>query len=232
MTALRVLHVDDEADIREVVEMSLSLDPEFETRSCASGPEALTVAQEWPPDIIVLDVRMPVMDGPATLTRLRDSAKTAKIPVVFMTARAQTSEIDFFRSLGAAGVISKPFDPMTLAAAIRAHARPAEDRLAALRAVFLKRVTEDTAVLTARRTELGDEAAAAPALTRIGEIAHGLAGAGGIFGFHDISEAAAELDGAVKLNGSGSPDGVAQALDRLLLCLKSSHTKLNATADP
>jgi CheY-like chemotaxis protein len=122
MTALRVLHVDDEPDIREVVEISLGLDPDFVTRSCGSGQEALTVVVDWPPDIILLDVMMPTMDGPATLARLRDNPGTASIPVVFMTARAQSREIDFFRSLGAAGVIPKPFDPMTLAASVRSHA--------------------------------------------------------------------------------------------------------------
>ena len=125
MTALRVLHVDDEPDIREVVEISLGLDPDFETRSCGSGREALAVSADWPPDLILLDVMMPVMDGPATLARLRDNAGTAAIPVVFMTARAQTREIDLFRSLGAVGVIPKPFDPMTLAASVRTYMRPA-----------------------------------------------------------------------------------------------------------
>jgi two-component system OmpR family response regulator len=125
MTTLRVLHVDDEPDIREVVEISLGLDPDFETRSCASGREALAVSADWSPDLILLDVMMPVMDGPATLARLRDNVRTAAIPVVFMTARAQTREIDLFRSLGAIGVIPKPFDPMTLAASVRTYMRQA-----------------------------------------------------------------------------------------------------------
>ena len=125
MTALRVLHVDDEPDIREVVEISLSLDPDLVTQSCDSGQEALTIAADWSPDLILLDVMMPVMDGPATLARLRDNAQTTGIPVVFMTARAQTRELDHFRSLGAVGVIPKPFDPMTLAASVRSYMRPA-----------------------------------------------------------------------------------------------------------
>ena len=127
MTAVRVLHVDDEPDIREVVGISLGFDPDFVMRSCSSGLEALTVAVDWPPDIILLDVMMPTMDGPTTLARLRNNPGTASIPVVFMTARAQSRELDFFRSLGAAGVIPKPFDPMTLAASVRSYARSAID---------------------------------------------------------------------------------------------------------
>jgi two-component system OmpR family response regulator len=89
MTAIRVLHVDDEPDIREVVELSLRLDSVFATKSCGSGEDALAVAVEWRPDIILLDVMMPVMGGPATLIQLRESARTASIPVIFMTARAR-----------------------------------------------------------------------------------------------------------------------------------------------
>jgi two-component system OmpR family response regulator len=119
MTAVRVLHVDDEPDIREVVELSLSLDPDLTVRSCGSGGDALTAAAIWSPDLILLDVMMPMMDGPTTLTHLRQSPRTADIPVVFMTARAQPRELEHFVSLGAEGVIAKPFDPMTLAAAVR-----------------------------------------------------------------------------------------------------------------
>jgi CheY-like chemotaxis protein len=120
MNAYRLLHVEDEPDIREVVEMSLALDPAIVLKSCASGADALVTAAAWEPDIILMDVMMPVMDGAETLTHLRDDARTAKIPVVFMTARAQAREVEHFLSLGAAGVIPKPFDPMTLAAAVRA----------------------------------------------------------------------------------------------------------------
>ena len=144
MSGIRILHVDDEPDIREVVEISLSLDPGFETRSCSSGQEALVVAAEWQPEIILLDVMMPVMDGTATLACLRASPVTADIPVVFMTARAQSRELDLFRSLGAVGVIPKPFDPMTLAATVRAHIAPLiRDRLGAAGYDFLQRVDGD-----------------------------------------------------------------------------------------
>src|SRR5580704_10308737 len=100
MTKVRILHIDDEPDIREVVEISLGLDPGFSTRNCASGQEALGVAADWMPDIVLLDVMMPAMDGATTLARLRENPRTVDIPVIFMTARAQSREIDRFRSLG------------------------------------------------------------------------------------------------------------------------------------
>jgi CheY-like chemotaxis protein len=126
MSSLRVLHIDDEADILKIVAASLALDSEFEVRSCWSGPEGLAAAAQWRPDLILLDVMMPVMDGPTTLKNLRDNPQTADLPVVFMTARVQPRELDHFKSLGAEGVIVKPFDPMTLAAAVRTHMRVAK----------------------------------------------------------------------------------------------------------
>jgi CheY-like chemotaxis protein len=125
MSSLRVLHIDDEPDIRDVVAISLALDPTIVVRGCASGKDGLAAAKEFRPDLILLDVMMPVMDGPTTLGHLRDSPQTADIPVVFMTARAQMQELEHFKFLGAAGVISKPFDPMTLATAVRSHMQPA-----------------------------------------------------------------------------------------------------------
>jgi CheY-like chemotaxis protein len=121
MSAMRILHVDDEPDIREIVDMSLSLNPDFEVRACASGDETLSAAAEWSPMLILLDVMMPRMDGPTTLLHLRENAQTSDIPVLFMTARAQPREVEQFIALGAQGVISKPFDPMTLAFVVRNH---------------------------------------------------------------------------------------------------------------
>jgi CheY-like chemotaxis protein len=121
MSATRILYVDDEPDIREVVDISLGLNPDFEVRECASGTEAITAAGEWSPSLILLDVVMPEMDGPATLARLRANPQTCHIPVLFMTARTQSREVAHMISLGAQGVIAKPFDPMTLAFVVRNH---------------------------------------------------------------------------------------------------------------
>lgn len=120
---IRILYVDDEPDIREIAELALSLDPEIEVRTAASGKEALAVAAEWRPQLILLDVMMPFMDGPTTLTQLRLQPETRDIPVAFVTARAQRTEIHDFTTLGAVGVIAKPFDPISLAAQARKFVR-------------------------------------------------------------------------------------------------------------
>ena len=122
MGRIRILHVDDEPDIRKVVQLSLGLDPDFSVRSCASGRDALAATADWSPDLVLLDVMMPDMDGPTTLARLRERPATIKVPIVFMTARAETSDIEHYMSLGAAGVIAKPFDPMTLPSRARNYA--------------------------------------------------------------------------------------------------------------
>ncbi len=117
----RLLYVDDEADIREIAAMALELDPELHVKACASGEEALAVAPTYNPDLILLDMMMPGLDGPATMDRLRQLPGMSDTPVVFITARAQSKEVDSLIQLGAKGVIAKPFDPMSLAAQARAY---------------------------------------------------------------------------------------------------------------
>ena len=117
---LKILYVDDEDDIREIAVMALELDPGISVKNCSSGSDALTAVTQWLPDLILLDVMMPGMDGPETLKRLRQAPETSTIPVVFITARTQPEDIERFMGLGAAGVISKPFDPMTVAEQARA----------------------------------------------------------------------------------------------------------------
>jgi len=218
MSSLRVLHVDDEPDIREVVEMSLGLDPEFVIKSCSSGADALAASDTWPPDLILLDVMMPIMDGPATLKQLRARPGTTHTPVVFMTARAQPREIEAFVTLGVVGVIPKPFDPMTLANSVRSFVKPSKASLAALRASFLQRARCDAAALAPYRAALAPDGHSVPAVEQVRNIAHSLAGAGGIFGFPAISEKSANLASAAEamLAGTGSPSAVEQAFDALL----------------
>ena len=110
-----VLMVEDEDDIREVARLALETVGGLRVEMCASGEEALQKATDFAPDLILLDVMMPGLDGPSTLQQLRLLPELATTPVVFMTAKVMQSEMDEYRALGAVDVIPKPFDPMTLA---------------------------------------------------------------------------------------------------------------------
>jgi two-component system OmpR family response regulator len=123
MNSVRVLHIDDEPDIREIVAISLSLDSDIVLRSCGSGEHGLAAATKFRPDLVLLDVKMPVMDGTETLGHLRDNWQTIGTPVVFMTGYTEASEVERLKSLGAVEVIKKPFDPMTLSTVVRSHLR-------------------------------------------------------------------------------------------------------------
>jgi two-component system OmpR family response regulator len=113
MPLSRILLVDDDENIRTIA--MLSLEDDFQVEIATSGQAALQQALKNKPDLILLDVMMPGLDGKATFEKLQEIPELAKIPVVFMTAKVQIHEIDFYLKLGAAGVITKPFDPMTLA---------------------------------------------------------------------------------------------------------------------
>ena len=115
----RILHVEDDRSIQAVAKLALETLGGFEVLSCLSGQEALDQVQGFNPDFILLDVMMPGMDGPATLSKLRELVDIEQVPVAFMTAKVQPQEIEQYRQLGAREVIVKPFDPMTLATQVR-----------------------------------------------------------------------------------------------------------------
>ncbi|HYU41701.1 MAG TPA: response regulator [Vicinamibacteria bacterium] len=117
---MKVLIVDDEPDIRRIAKLGLSRVGGMEVVEAANGAEALVRAKEDKPDAVLLDVMMPGLDGPSTLARLREDPATSGIPVVFLTAKAIAAELERLKVLGAAGVLTKPFDPMTLARELRA----------------------------------------------------------------------------------------------------------------
>ncbi|GHH01473.1 response regulator [Comamonas sp. JC664] len=120
MTTLRkVMLVDDEEDIRTIGNLSLGRVGGWQTVLAASGAEALEKAAAEKPDLILLDVMMPGMDGPTTFGKLRAQEATARTPIIFMTAKIQKQEVARYLELGALGVIGKPFDPMTLPQEIR-----------------------------------------------------------------------------------------------------------------
>jgi CheY-like chemotaxis protein len=115
MTAKRILVIDDEDDIREVAQLSLEMVGGWVVLTAGSGSEGIDKAEEEQPDAILLDVMMPDMDGPTTYALMQRSTKTQKIPVILLTAKVQANDQRRFAELGVAGVIAKPFDPMSLA---------------------------------------------------------------------------------------------------------------------
>jgi two-component system OmpR family response regulator len=114
----RILLVDDQRVMRSIAELSLGKLGGFILRICASGEEALETAVEFAPDLLMLDMNMPQLNGVQTLEQLRALGITA--PVVFFTVKVEAPDIERFNGLGALGVIAKPFDPLKLPAQLKA----------------------------------------------------------------------------------------------------------------
>lgn len=115
----KILYVEDEQDIRTIACLALEKVGKFTVMACGSGEQAIARAPRFAPDLFLLDVMMPGMDGPTTLARLRELPRGAGVPAIFMTAKVQPQEIDALKALGAVDVIAKPFDPMTLSDTLR-----------------------------------------------------------------------------------------------------------------
>src|SRR5712691_11862985 len=147
---MKVLVADDDGDSRELVRLTLALYG-IEVIEAAGGAECVELAETARPDAIILDVMMPFMDGPTTLTALRARPATASIPVVFLTASVMPVEVGRLESLGARAVVAKPFDPFALPAGVReilgtpARPRPSRvgpvgsEEMTGLRAQFVRR---------------------------------------------------------------------------------------------
>jgi CheY-like chemotaxis protein len=127
MTAkpLAVLYVDDDKDIREIVTLSLDMDTDIDLRTFASGYDALARLEwdAWTPDVMLLDVMMPGLDGRKLIDELRRMPSLRDVPLVFITARARESDVAEYKAKGAADVIVKPFEPFDLADRLRSAAR-------------------------------------------------------------------------------------------------------------
>ncbi|GAA0546457.1 MULTISPECIES: response regulator [Rheinheimera] len=120
MTELqRIMHVEDDPSIQQVAKIALEAVGGFTVHTCSSGQQALDDYQAFTPQLILMDVMMPGMDGPTTLQQLQQKYDLSGIPTVFMTAKVQSNEVSSYKALGAADVVVKPFDPMTLSEQIR-----------------------------------------------------------------------------------------------------------------
>lgn len=110
----KILYAEDEADVQTVVKLTVQTMSDYEIEICDNGKKLLEFVQEYNPDLIMLDVMMPEMDGPTTFKNLQSNEATKNIPVIFITAKAQVHEVEMFKETGALGVITKPFDPVKL----------------------------------------------------------------------------------------------------------------------
>jgi CheY-like chemotaxis protein len=214
--SFRILHVDDDPLMRDVVELALGFDAQFVVLSCASGSEALAAIPGWAPELIILDVSMPDMDGPAVLARLQAAPETEKIPVIFITARIPAAERERLLSLGAAAVIAKPFYPVKLAETVRRHMLTIQ--LATAGYNFTQRLRGDAAMLAAFRDKLRNGADSSFVPDEFQSFVHKLAGAAGIFNYPAVSTHPASLEEAIieRRAGRGTPAMVENKLDALL----------------
>jgi two-component system OmpR family response regulator len=228
-----VLYVDDDPDICSVVQATLRLVPGLNVRTADSGERAIDLAYELRPDLVLMDVMMPGLDGPSTFSRMRESVLLAKIPVIFMTAKVLPAEIAQLLQLGAIGVIVKPFDPLKLYGELFSlwsnggtarrglveSGGPAgvQAQVDVLTVGFLQRAWSDVINLAKmiERAQAGDRSV----FPEIERICHSIHGAGAMFGFPRISEVGGAMDrmvaavtASVALHGSASESATLQQL--------------------
>lgn len=113
-TLQRVLHIEDDESIRSITRVALETVGGLQVESCGSGAEGLQRFATFRPQLVLLDVMMPELDGPDTLAGLQNQYDLSETLIVFMTAKVQEQEIDHYLAIGAHDVIFKPFDPMSL----------------------------------------------------------------------------------------------------------------------
>jgi len=198
-TGRRVLLVDDEPDILTVARIALTTHGGYAVRTCTSGAEALAVAPEFAPDLVIIDVMMPDMDGPSTLRLLRETEGLRDTPVVFLTAKAQPTEVMRYRALGAVDVLAKPFDHKTMVKQVGrllnnvgAPREEVESKAAAISARFATRLPERIGEIERAWADLGDGDGDAAEMLRI--VVHRLAGSASSFGYGKIGDIARGLE--------------------------------------
>jgi diguanylate cyclase (GGDEF)-like protein len=218
--------VEDEPDIQAVAQLALEALGGFQVRICGSGQEGVQAAAGFAPDLIILDVMMPGMDGPSTLRALRALPATATTAVIFMTAKVQPQEIAEYRAMGVLDVIAKPFDPMTLADTVRAiwernRPGPAMSKLEALSEGFAASLPAKLSAIDAAWEQL-QRSWDAEALARLQRLAHGLNGAGATLGHTTLSQAARAVEYALgALDRAVAPNaGQREQIEHLLLALR------------
>lgn len=236
----RIMYVEDEPDLRTIVSLSLREIGGFDVLACSSGIEALERAPVFQPQLVLLDVMMPGMDGPETLEALRELNECAETPMAFITAKINTAETERLLGFGAVDIIGKPFNPLTLHETVaniweRARAQQEPNNLepdvtseiVAITARFRERMVASVEELGAYRESLAgsDAAPNADTLDALCMLAHRLNGSGTTFGFAKVSASAASLEATIQdcQNGADiSAEGVLKHLDNLVTQLQTS----------
>jgi CheY-like chemotaxis protein len=208
-----VLYVDDDPDICEVVKTTLCLIAGLDVHTAGSGERAIDLAYELHPDLVLMDVMMPGLDGPSTLKRMREHALLADIPVVFLTAKVLPAEVAHFLQLGAIGVIGKPFDPLKLCDELFAlwqHSGVEREKIkgtdcersrvkaevSSLADSFLERTRSDVVQLRAIFGRARHENRSV--FEEVQRIAHSIHGAGAMFGFPEVSATGGAIERLVE----------------------------------
>jgi two-component system OmpR family response regulator len=200
----RILLVDDDPDIGALVSLILGRLDGYTVQVCGSSIDALERARSFRPDVILLDVTMPGVDGPDILKALRADETTASIPVIFISAGIDRHDPLQYTKLGALGVIPKPFDPGLLHATLQRirggqpdnEADPTD--LRDLRASYLTSFPEKIAAMEAAAATLVTGGWRKPTVEALYHLAHRMAGLAGLFGLDNVARAAGILGSRLK----------------------------------
>jgi CheY-like chemotaxis protein len=244
-----VLYVDDDPDICAVVHAALGV-AGLNVHTAGSGEQAIDLAYELRPDLILMDVMMPGLDGPSTFKRMREHALLADIPVIFLTAKVRPAEVAHFLQLGAIGVIGKPFDPLKLcddlfalwdgADAVReikdtgAGQSRVRAKVSSLADRFLERTGSDVVRLRAIIVRARHEDRSV--LEEAQRIGHSIRGAGAMFGFPEVSAVGGAIErlveGIMARTTSSRSAGESPELQQLSDCTARLAQEIEAAGPP
>ena len=236
MATFRILYIDDDPLMTELVSLALGREPSFQVTICASGVQGLTQAARWLPHLIICDVLMPGLNGPGVLSGLQANSSTAAIPFIFMTASARAADVATLIDLGAKAVIAKPFKLQDLAALVRGHlgtvvAKAVPPPPLNVEYDFVRRLRSDGEKLKCFRSDVLVESQSGIVIDELLSCVHKLSGAAGIYEFNAVSTAACAVECAIadKRAGRGNGTSIIEAIDVLLGSIGRSQMKSDAS---
>jgi two-component system OmpR family response regulator len=232
----RILVVDDDPDVLEVVSLALSALGSFTVETCGEPSEAVQRAADFGPDLVLLDIMMPGLDGLGILAALRAREATADTPVVLVSAQVHHDDLEHYEALGCLGIIPKPFDPSTLPARVQAlwgvHERRSQEAHArefeALRVAYVLELPEKIVAMQAAATALGEGGWDRTMLESLYHHAHRMAGSAGLYRLPALSRTAGALEEVLKrMLGDGAWPPASAPADLALLVQAVGRTARN-----